>query len=185
MGPLIEWLSRSLGQPPLEQPGLYRKLHREYFGRVEAIDYTLAHDDGKNPEGWSQAEMVLVGPSRVGKTPLSLYLAVLGWKVANVPLVPGAQPADEFQSLDPHRVFGLTIDPSQLVQLRLQRQLHLGVSGFSAYFDPEEVKQELRAAARLYRKAGFVLVDMTDKTIELAADEILRWLSPHRAGAPA
>lgn len=174
MGPLIDWLSQVLGQPPLQQPGLYRKLHREYFDRVEAIDFTLAHDDGKNPDGWKQAEIVLVGPSRVGKTPLSLYLAVLGWKVANIPLVPQISVADEIHSLDTRRVIGLTIDAGQLIQLRLQRQLRLGVSGLSAYIDPDEVNQEIQEAVKFYRRCGFTQLDMTDKTIELAADEILR-----------
>jgi regulator of PEP synthase PpsR (kinase-PPPase family) len=82
MGPLIQWLAQALGREPLGKPGLYRQLNRQYFERVAAIDFTMAHDDGKNPEGWEQAEFVLVGVSRVGKTPLSLYLAVLGWKVA-------------------------------------------------------------------------------------------------------
>jgi [pyruvate, water dikinase]-phosphate phosphotransferase / [pyruvate, water dikinase] kinase len=89
MGPLIERLSDVLGIQPKGEPGLFRRLNQPYYDRVAAIDFAMAHDDGRNPGEWGQAEIVLVGVSRSGKTPLSLYLSVLGWKVANVPVVPG------------------------------------------------------------------------------------------------
>lgn len=176
-GGLITWLSTTLMQEPLGRPGLYRQIHRQYFERVSAIDYTLAHDDGKNPEGWSQADLFLVGVSRVGKTPLSVYLAVLGWKVANYPLVPLIPVPEELFTLDPTRVFGLTVDISQLMIYRMKRQASLGVAGASDYVDPEAVEDELRQARRIFRRGGFQVLDMTDKTIEMGADEILRRLS--------
>src|SRR5215211_6867043 len=110
MGPIMEWVTGKLGMPPKAQPGLYHRLHAEYFERVSAIDFTMAHDDGKNPEGWPQAQAVLVGVSRAGKTPLSVYLAILGWKVANYPLVPQVPIPESLFSLDPQRVFGITIE---------------------------------------------------------------------------
>lgn len=177
MGPLSEWVSRKTGLQPLGQPGLYRQLNRQYFDRVDAIEYSMAHDDGKQPQGWPRAEAVLVGVSRVGKTPLSLYLAVLGWKVANYPFVPTVPPPDILFTLDPRRVIGLTIEPGQLIQYRRQRQQQLGVSGSSAYFDPKAVFEEVEDAERVFRRSGFTIVDMTDKTIELGADEIIRRLS--------
>jgi len=183
MGPLTQWLSDRLGKEPLGQPGLYRHLHREYFDRVSAIDYTMAHDDGKNPDGWPKADMVLAGVSRVGKTPLSLYLAVLGWKVANVPFVPQIPMSAKIFSLDPKRVFGLTIEPGQLIQYRRQRQQHLGVLGSSAYMDPVAVHEEIQEALKMFRRGGFSIVDMTDKTIELGADEIIRRIPQEKAGA--
>ena len=97
-GPLISWLSKQLNQEPVGRPGLYRQLHRDYFERVSAIDYTLAHDDGKSPSGWKDADVMLIGVSRVGKTPLSIYLAVLGWKVANYPIVPASRSPKRFIS---------------------------------------------------------------------------------------
>jgi hypothetical protein len=178
--PLFAWLTPALGVPPVETPGLYRKLHRIYFDRVAAIDFTMAQDDGKNPDGWAQADAVLVGVSRVGKTPLSLYLAVLGWKVANYPLVPQIPPPAALFALDPSRVFGLTISFEQLLIHRMQRQRRLGTTGPSDYVDPEAVKEELLQAKKIFREAGFHLIDMTDKPIELAADEILRQLEPRR-----
>lgn len=177
MGPVMEWITRKTGVTPKGQPGLYRQLHQEYFDRVSAIDFTLAHDDGKNPDGWSQAEAVLVGVSRVGKTPLCLYLAVLGWKVANYPFVPRVPIPEILFSLDPKRVIGLTIEPGQLLQYRLRRQSHLGAPGPSAYVDPEAVYEEVQQALKVFRRGRFAIVDMTDKTIELGADEIIRRLS--------
>jgi [pyruvate, water dikinase]-phosphate phosphotransferase / [pyruvate, water dikinase] kinase len=177
MGPLIDWLSVSLGQPPLQQPGKYRQLHREYFDRVSAIEFTLAHDDGKNKEGWPQAEVVLLGVSRSGKTPLSVYLAVLGWKVANIPLVPQIPVPPELFALDPARMVGLTMDPEQLLVFRRQRQARLGLQEVSAYTDLEVIREELQQAKRLYHRGNFHIINMTDKTIEQGADEILRKLS--------
>ncbi len=181
MGPLITWLSATLHQLPLQQPGKYRQLHRDYYDRVSAIDYTLDHDDGKNLEGWPQAEVVLVGVSRSGKTPLSVYLAVLGWKVANFPLVPEIPVPDALFELDPGRVFGLTIDPEQLLVYRRQRQARLGVSEASSYTDLDAIREELQQAKKVFRQGRFEVINMTDKTIEQTADEIIR----RRAGQPA
>ena len=178
MGPLIQWLSQALGQEPLGKPGLYRQLNRQYFERVAAIDFAMAHDDGKNSDELEQAEFVLVGVSRVGKTPLSLYLAVLGWKVANIPLVPQLPVPEALFHLDPRRVFGLTIDPDQLLSYRLKRQARLGVSGPSDYVDPEGIEIELREANKVFQRGKFEVIDMTDRTIELGADEILRRAPP-------
>lgn len=180
MGPLLQWLSQALDRDPLGKPGLYRQLNRQYFERVAAIDFTMAHDDGKNPDGWEQADFVLVGVSRAGKTPLSLYLAVLGWKVANVPLVPQLPVPEALFRLDSHRVFGLTIDPDQLLGYRLRRQSRLGVSGASDYVDPEGIENELREAHKVFQRGKFEVIDMTDRTIELGADEILRKAAPHQ-----
>lgn len=177
MGPLIQWVSQKTGTEPLGQPGLYRKLHRVYYDRVAAIDFAMAHDDGKNPEDWPQAEAVIVGVSRVGKTPISLYLAVLGWKVANYPLVPQLAIPPPLFDLEPNRVFGLTIDPHALVNFRLRRQRHIGAPGPSSYTDPVAVYEEVQDALKLFRQNGFTVINMTNKTIELGADEIIHHLN--------
>lgn len=174
MGPLSDWLSQQLGQPPLQQPGRYRRLHRDYFERVSAIDYTLMHDDGKRPEGWHDAEIVLAGVSRAGKTPLSLYLAVLGWRVANIPLVPQVILPQEIYNLDTRRCVGLTIDAEQLLSYRRQRQARMGVDGLTEYTDLDAIREELRYARAIFNRCGFRIMDMTDKTIEMAADDIIR-----------
>lgn len=179
-GPLFDWLTQVLDQQPVSRPGLYRQLHRQYYERVAAIDYTMAQDDGKNPEGWPQADVVLVGVSRVGKTPLSLYLAVLGWKVANYPLVPQIPVPEALFKLDPTRVFGVTISFDQLMMHRMRRQANLGAAGPSAYVDPQAIEEELHEAKKLFRHGGFQVLDMTDKPIELGADEIQRRVTPRR-----
>ncbi|NLG71598.1 MAG: kinase/pyrophosphorylase [Chloroflexi bacterium] len=175
--PLLNWLTEKLGREPLGQPGLYRRLRQDYYERVAAIEYTLAHDDGKNPAGWHQAQIVLTGVSRTGKTPLSIYLSVLGWKVANVPLVPGLPPPAELFELDPRRVIGLTIEPGQLIHHRRQRQRRLGTGENSSYVDADAVYEELRAAKRIMRQAGFSLIDVTDKPIESSAEEVIRLIT--------
>jgi regulator of PEP synthase PpsR (kinase-PPPase family) len=173
MGRLLGRLTDVLGQEPIGQPGLYRQLRQDYFERVEAIEYTVAHDDGRKPDEWSLAEIVLVGISRVGKTPLSMYLSVLGWQVANVPLVKEVPLPPELFQLDRRRVVGLTIEPGQLVGHRQRRQHRLGLAGESAYTNPLELYEEVEAARRLYRRAGFAIADVTDKPIEESADEVI------------
>jgi regulator of PEP synthase PpsR (kinase-PPPase family) len=177
MGAIMEWVTEKLEMAPKAQPGLYRQLHSEYFERISAIDFTMAHDDGKNPDGWSQANVVLVGVSRVGKTPLSVYLAVLGWKVANAPLVPQLPVPKSLFSLDPLRVIGLTVEPDQLLQYRRRRQQQLGAPGPSVYADPNAIEEEVQEALKVFRRGGFKIIDMTEKTIEQGADEIIRHLS--------
>lgn len=172
MGPLLEHLSAVLGAQPLENPGLYRRLNQAYFERVSAIDYAMAHDDGKDPAGWAEAEIVLVGVSRVGKTPLSMYLAVLGWRPANVPLIPEVEPPAALFELDRRRVIGLTMDPVQLVSHRRERRRRLGAPGLEAYTDLGRVAEEMEAARRLYRRAGFSVIDVTDKPIEASANDV-------------
>jgi len=177
MGPLIHWLSAALNQEPLQEPGRYRQLHHEYFDRVHAIDFMLAHDDGKNQADWPQAEVLLVGVSRSGKTPLSAYLAVLGWKVANYPLVPEIPAPQALFDVDPKRVIGLTIDREQLLVFRRQRQARLGVGQASSYTDLETIDEELIRARKIFRQGNFQILNMTDKTIEQGADEIMRRLT--------
>lgn len=181
MGTLIDQLEGVLEQRPAGQPGLYRQLNKAYFDRVAAIEYTMAHDDGKSPDTWNQAEIVLAGVSRAGKTPLSLYLSVLGWKVANVPLVPGLELAQQFFELDPLRVLGLKVEAGQLLAFRQQRQQRLGVSGPSDYVNPEKVLEELEYAKRIFKRGGFTVIDVTDKPIESCADEVIRLMTSRAA----
>ncbi len=176
IGALMEQLAGSFDREPLGKPGLYRLLHKSYFDRIDAMDYTFSHDDGQNPDGWGDAEFILLGPSRVGKTPLSLYLSIMGWKVANVPLVPGIPPPRPLFEQDKRRMVGLTIDPSALVQHRVHRQKRLGVSGEGkpAYIDPVKVFEETVSIEALLRREGIPIIDVTEKPIETSAAEIVR-----------
>lgn len=183
MGPLIEHLETTLERPALGEPGLYRRLNKAYFDRVAAINFAMAHDDGQRPEGLTQADIVLLGVSRVGKTPLSMYLAVLGWKTANVPIVPELEPPAEIDRLDRGRAFGLTIEPAELARLRSVRSRAMGAPGLGNYTDPEAIYAELSAAEALFKRRGFTLLDVTNRPLESNADEILRRLGsrPSRA----
>ena len=141
---------------------------------------TLKVGDYRGPLiGSGQAEIMLVGVSRSGKTPLSLYLAVLGWKVANIPLVPQIPVPEALFELNPETVVGLDINPEQLLVFRRQRQMRLGVSGDSPYTDLDTIREEIRLARKVFLRGGFAVIDMTDKTIEQSADEIIRKLSKH------
>lgn len=177
MGDLLSRLTAVLGREPVGHPGLYRQLRQDYFERVATIEFAMAHDDGKNPLDWPLAEIVLVGVSRVGKTPLSMYLSVLGWKVANVPLIMELSLPPELFQLDCRRVIGLSIQPGQLLIHRRQRQRRLGAPGPSAYTDPATIYEEIEAARQIFQRGGFSVIDVTDKPIETSADEIIELIT--------
>jgi len=179
VGKLIERFSEITHQSPVDEPGLYRRLNRAYFDRVEAIEYTMNHDDGREPRKWSEADILILGPSRSGKTPLSMYLAVQGWKVANLPIIPGIKPPNELHKVDKRRVVGLIIDADQLLSHRQHRQRHLGARGPSAYVDPSAIYDEVMFVKKLYRREEFAIVNVTDKPIEASANEIVRILTNH------
>lgn len=177
MGDLIEILSERSGREPANKPGLYRQLRRDYFERVEAIEFSMVHDDGKGVKDLPKAEIVILGVSRVGKSPLSLYLSVLGWKVANLPFVMGRPMPDELSQVNKQRVIGLTIEPGQLMLHRQERQRRLGAPGPSPYANPQAVYEEVETARRFYRRNGYTIIDVTDKPIESSADEVIRLIT--------
>jgi len=173
MGPLLSRITHVTGQVPIGQPGLYREIHQAYYDRVEAIEFTVAHDDGKKPEDLGQAEIVLIGPSRVGKTPLSMYLSVLGWRVANVPLLREILPPPQLFEVQRERVVGLIVEPSQLVAHRELRQKRLGTGRRSSYSDTLQLHREIEEARTFYKRNGIRAVDVTDKPIEESAEEVI------------
>lgn len=173
IGGLMLHLTNLLGQEPIGRPGLYRQIREMYFKRIEAIEFTVEHDDGRKPHELDRAEIVLVGVSRVGKTPLSIYLGTRGWKVANVPLVSGLEPPEQLFTIDPRRVVGLTIDPQYLQSFRDQRQQKLGLRTGSSYTDLDALYEEVRYAERVCQRGGFPLVDITERSIEENADEVI------------
>jgi len=173
LGPVLESLSRLLGRQPVGTPGLYRKLREDYFRRVEAIEFAVGHDDGRKTSELKAADIVLIGVSRAGKTPLSMYLAMRGYKTANVPLVHGIEPPIELYEIDRRRVVGLTLEAERLVAYRRQRQPHLGASASPVYSDPKEILSDLEFARRVFRRGRFGVVDVTSKPIEESANEVV------------
>lgn len=178
MGPVLSRLSHVLGQEPLGQPDLYRQQHKSQFERIEAIDFALTHDDGLHPEGWAKADVLLMGVSRVGKTPTSIYLAVMGWKVANLPLVKDIPLPQELFQMNRRRVVGLTIDLDELVAHRQWRQRRFGGMplGGASYAEPADLLAELDHAERLFRRGSFRVVDVSQKPVEAIASEVIALL---------
>ncbi len=175
-GPLIEHLSAELGQEPLGVPGLYRQQQIAYFRRVEAIEFTVAHDDGKHADDLLNADIVILGPSRCGKTPLSMYLSMLGWKVANVPIVPFVEPPAQLAEVDKRRIVALQIAPAQLMAHRKWRQQRMGTAE-GLYTDRAGIVEELREYNHFVHRRGFPTLDVTDKPIESSGEEIVRMIS--------
>ncbi|WP_163710803.1 pyruvate, water dikinase regulatory protein [Mangrovibacterium lignilyticum] len=177
MGPLAEYLDEKLEIPSLQMPGLFREIKQQYFERIDAIEFTLDHDDGLSPQRLSEAEIVLCGLSRSGKTPLSVYLALYGWKVANVPLVPGIQPPEELFQIDPGRVFGLQISKGQLLSHRVKRLRNFKNTENTSYVDEQKINEEIRFANLVFLKGRFTVIPVTNKPVESSANEIISYMS--------
>ena len=177
MGPILSKIQAFLNKPPLETPGLYREIHQVDLQQVSAIDFALAHDDGLNPETLTGAEIVLVGLSRAGKTPLSMYMGVMGWKVGNIPYVPGVPMPGALDRLDRRRIIALNINAEQLLAHRKMRQESLGTDDIHAYSGKEAVKEEIRQAQRYYITKGFSMIDVSNKPIESSAEEIVEMIT--------
>ncbi len=171
--PLLSKASEFFGRSPRQTPGLLHHMDEEYFRRIEAVEFTVKHDDGQELRHLPYADIVLVGVSRTSKTPLSTYLAHRGWKVANVPLIRGMEPPAELMQVDPRRVAGLYIDPQRLVELRATRLRHLGQDARAAYANLEEIEEEIRAAKNFFRRNGWVMIDVSGKAVEESANEAL------------
>lgn len=169
------------------RPGLQHELSNQYFDRIEAMNFAMAHDDGQQLETLDEADVVLTGVSRTSKTPTCIYLANRGVRAANVPLVPGVPPPAELLALKRPLVIGLTKDPARLVQVRRNR-LRLMTEGEasadeSAYADLEAVRQEVAEARRLCGRMGWPTLDVTRRSIEESAAAIITMLGRHRRQA--
>ena len=171
--PLLRKFSEFFGRSPGEEPGLLHGVDEAYFRRIDAIEFTVKHDDGQEVRNLHKADIVLVGVSRTSKTPLSIYLAHRGWKVANVPIVKGIDPPPELFQVEPTRVAGLVIDAQRLGELRAARLRSLGQDPRAAYADYEQIDEELRYARRFFRQHPWVVVNVTGKAVEETANEVL------------
>lgn len=179
MGPAIDVMSRALREEPSGVPAGIRVTDDGYFSRIDAMEYTVNHDDGRNPEGLIEADMVLLGVSRTSKTPLSMFLGSRGYKVANVPLVPGVEPPKQIYEVPNWRIFGLMSTAEVLSEIRYRRLGRaVGVAG--TYADIEAVQNDLDAARTLMRRIGCIIVRTDNRAIEETAQEILRY---YTAGA--
>jgi regulator of PEP synthase PpsR (kinase-PPPase family) len=183
LDPIVDAFAKFLGEEAHPQPGLQHELDANYFARIAAMSYTLAHDDGQNAGDLDQADIVLVGVSRTSKTPTSIYLANQGLKTANVPIVPGATLPGQLTRLAAPppgvppaagpQVVGLVINPDRLVMVRRQRLMTMRVTEETDYIDLDVVRSEVAEARKIFQRYNWPVIDVTRRSIEETAAAVL------------
>ncbi|MBY4798048.1 kinase/pyrophosphorylase [Collinsella sp. AGMB00827] len=174
LGPVVDTFAHLLNREPRGIAGTIHRTDEQYFQRIQAMEYFVEHDDGRGADDLSEADIVLLGISRTSKTPLSMYLAFQGYKVANIPLAPGLEPPASIFEIDPAKLFGLISTVEVITDIREQR---LG-DDFSravaaSYSDPQSIRQEMEEARALMRRLGCFIVRTDQKAIEESAAEII------------
>lgn len=175
MGPILDVIAAVTGKAPRLEPGLLRRMDEAYFNKVEAVEFAVKYDDGKQPWGLAKADLVIIGVSRTSKTPLCMYLAYKGIKAANVPLVPEVAPPETLFEVPPARIVGLTIHPPLLYAVRRERLKTLGLAECVNYASQERIEQELAYAQSVFRRVGCPVVDVTNRAVEETAAKILEY----------
>lgn len=173
MSPILDAVTAQFGVAPSGIAGAVHDLNQKYFDRISAMEFAVLYDDGKDPKGFLEADIVLLGVSRTSKTPLSLFLANRNLKVANLPLVPSAHIPDELFKVDPKKIVGLTTDASVLMNFRRERMIAYGLNPDTAYSAESQVQAELQFADELYNKLGCVVINTAKRSIEETAMLIL------------
>jgi regulator of PEP synthase PpsR (kinase-PPPase family) len=183
---VVGTLEGLLGQQAHARPGRQHAMDAAYFARVEAIQFTIAHDDGVAWEDWEKADIILAGVSRSSKTPTSIYLANRGYRVANIPIVVESPPPPALFALRHPLVVGLTTAPERLVQVRRNRLLSLNQAPDTAYVDGEQVTREVQFARRMFADNGWPVIDVTRRSIEETAAAVINLYNERRpSGAGA
>ena len=182
LDPLINALAAHLGLESQRQPGRQHALDAEYFGRMDAMEFALSHDDGQSTWDLHEADVLLMGVSRTSKTPTCIYLANRGIKAANIPIVPGCPLPPEIEKLTRPLIVGLTKDPDRLIQIRRNRLKLLNQGETSSYVDPEVVRREVQEARRMFSRHGWPVIDVSRRSIEETAAEIMMLLARRQTG---
>src|SRR6476660_1283468 len=181
LGPVLQLLRSYLGTETSHRVGAQHVLNADYFRRIDALNYTMLHDDGQHVDDMEQADVVLVGVSRTSKTPTSIYLANRGVKTANFPLVPGMPVPEKLETLAQPLVVGLTASPERIVQIRQNRLLGLRAEhDADQYIDRQAVAAEIAAARKLCGKHNWPIIDATRRSIEETAAEVMALLTDRR-----
>lgn len=182
LGPLLQSLANVFEVEPDYQPGLLRAVNDEYFRKVAAVEFTLNHDDGRNIKSLEEADVVLLGISRTSKTPLSIYLSLEGVKVVNVPIIMNMPLPDKIYNIDQRKIFGLTIDPQALHEIRKNRLDRLGVDQDGDYADIKKVTEEIEWANNLFaQNKRWPIFNVTGKALEETAAEIIKLLNMRKS----
>jgi [pyruvate, water dikinase]-phosphate phosphotransferase / [pyruvate, water dikinase] kinase len=185
LGPLLAGLATYFGYEPKAIAGLLHDVNEQYFKRIDAMEYTIAHDDGRDLTGLEKADVVILGISRTSKTPLSMYLSHQGWRVANVPMIQSFEIPQEVFAIDQRRVVCLTIDPEDLATIRRARLERLGQDKGGEYADPDKVNEEIEYANQIFRRnRKWPVFNVTGKALEETASEIIKLMASRRL-APA
>ncbi|MFC4710596.1 pyruvate, water dikinase regulatory protein [Enterococcus eurekensis] len=174
--PVLE-VQRRTGIEPTREPGALHHLNKNYFKRIKAMEFAVKYDDGKDPRGFLEADVVLLGVSRTSKTPLSLFLANKNLKVANLPIVPQAHIPKQLWEIDPKKIVGLTNDPKILNTIRKERMISYGLNPDTAYSQIDKIISELEFATELYEKLGCIVINVASLSIEETASMILNALN--------
>ncbi len=180
LDPIQATMSNYLGTPASSKVGAQHVLDAEYYSRIEAMDYSMAHDDGQGDD-LTNADVILLGVSRTSKTPTSIYLGYRGVRAANIPLVPRLPLPDIVHRLQKPLIVGLTTSPERIIQIRRNRLLNLKENRPTEYVDEKAVKEEIIHAKRLFARYGWPSIDVTRISIEETAAKILKLLDKHRA----
>ena len=183
LDPLTAALGRYVGAQITSRVGGQHALDAGYFDRIEALDYAIAHDDGHGARNLDQADVVLVGVSRTSKTPTCIYLANRGVRAANVPLVPGADVPPQLLEVSQALIVGLVVSPDRLVQIRRNRLLTLHEERETAYVDTDAVRDETVRARRLFEKRGWPVIDVSRRSVEETAAQVISLLNQRRASS--
>ena len=178
-------ISEWAGRPAHHRPGRRQKLDDRYFDRIDAMQFTMVHDDGQMSDDLNEADIVVIGVSRSSKTPTCIYLANLGYKAANVPFVPEVPLPEQVMQLTRPLVVGLTVDPGRLVQVRRNRLRTLHEQRETNYVDLDRVRTEVAASRRLFSEKGWPSIDVTRRSIEETAAGIIRLLEERAHGSAA
>ena len=171
----IRKVEEATGLKAVREIGLTRTLSEDYFNMIEAIEFAIQYDDGKDPRGFPLSDIVLVGVSRTSKTPTTMILATKNFKVSNLPLVPEIKLPREIFEVDPDRIIGLVIDPDKLSNIREVRSKSLGIVGESIYYDDTRIRRELEYAQEVFKDLDCKVIDVTENTIEQTATDIVQY----------
>src|SRR5215207_2432226 len=185
LGPVLRLFEAYLGTETTPRVGAQHMLNAEYFKRIDALNYTMLHDDGQHVDGLEDADVVLVGVSRTSKSPTSIYLANRGIKTANVPLVPGVAPPPQLDRLTRPLVIGLVASPERLIQVRQNRLLSMGDRDNDTYIDRQTVTDEVAFARRLSAKFNWAQLDVTRRSIEETAAAVMKLYTDRQRNRPA
>ena len=178
--PIFDSFQAYLGTASTSRPGAQHMLNAEYFKRIDALNFTMMHDDGQTSDSLDNADVVLLGVSRTSKTPTSIYLANRGVKTANIPLIPGVDPPQYIFSLQKPLIVGLIASTERIVQIRQNRLLGLNAQQDTNYVDRHAVADEIAESRLLFRKNGWPMIDVTRRSIEETAAGIIDLLKAHR-----